>query len=237
MSTMNMLGKNSREQKIRGWLARVTSGTVALRLENLAEESPRLLSTWDRGEITVDLSIEILEAVDSCEEAGGGPTRLQMLDEDERPKKTHVIPKARGAVAESDVMETPELSGSAANMTIQAQRFAEMSMQMSMRGAAATLSQALHMCELANGQAERGMRLAMEAEARERALREERDALLDEMGPLRDVLRASQAEGGAEQSDGPGMEKLMKMLEPVMPMLLARVAGALASQPTPATSA
>lgn len=225
---MNMLGKNSREQKIRAWLARVASGTVVLRLENLAEETPRLLSTWDRGEVNVDLSIEICEAVDACEEAGGGPTRLQMLDEDERAKKTHVIPKARPGVAESDVMDTPDLTGTAANLTVQAQRFAEMSMQMSMRGAAATLSQALHMTELANGQAERWMRLTMEAEARERALREERDALLDELGPLRDLLRTAQGESGAEVSDGPGMDRLMKMLEPVMPMLLAKVASAMA---------
>lgn len=233
MSSMNMLGKNSREQKIRAWLSRVSSGTAALRLENLAEESPRLLSTWDRGEINVDLSVEICEAVDACEEAGGGPTRLIMLDEDERAKKTHVIPKARAAVAEADVMETPDLTGTGQNLTVQAQRFAEMSMQMSMRGAAATLSQALHMTELANGQAERWMRLAMEAEARERALREERDALLDEMGPLRDLLRTSQGEDGAVQQDGPGLDKLMKMLEPVMPMLLAKVASAMA----PAASA
>jgi hypothetical protein len=217
------------------WLAKPPRNARELffRTEADAGEPVVQLGTWAVEEVVPELAVEVLGLLDAHVEATRATVtaRLSYVDEAGNPIKVKVLQRQSAHVESPEALGDVTLDGSKNSQVVQAQAFAQASVQQLLRSNAVVLQQAVAMSQ--HGSNVTQMLYEQLVHAQKRAERAELEC--EQM--KRELARVlATAEGEAGEGEG----ALARLLEPHLPVLLpmlqvvvARAAGGLMGPGTP----
>jgi hypothetical protein len=211
---------NTREGIIKAFLSKPPKRTHKLVMfASVAAGDPVVLAEWERDEIVPLLAGTIVDRLEEHAVEVGGVVHCTLTFEDQNGKAlaTKVIKRQSNHVENERELVVKSLQGDPTALVVQAQLTMERMGRLYMGGIATSMGQNERNSERMAAMLDRAM-------ARLEKVEDERDQLRDALQELENIVRARDAEGGAESSPiSETQARAIGLLEKLVPVLLQRM--------------